>query len=153
MARSQSRPRPAAAPAPAPGFTPAEVAALMRAGVRLYEQWGLSDAQARVLLGDPSARTYARWKSGTPARLPSDTARRLSYLMGIHKALRYLFPDISTLGHLEYTVRLVATGRVHVKPTITHVLNGIESVPQAFEITANKGKYRAVNPAQVMFAP
>ena len=93
MARSQTRPRSAPAPAPVAGFTPAEVAALMRAGMRLFQQWGLNDAQARVLLGDPSARTYARWKSGEPARVPPDTARRLSYLMGIHKALRYLFKE------------------------------------------------------------
>ena len=66
------------------------------------------------------------------------------------RSLRYLFPDISTLAHLEHTVRLVASGRVRVKPTITHVLQGIESVPKAFEITANKGKYQAINPAQVM---
>ncbi len=66
------------------------------------------------------------------------------------RSLRYLFPDISTSAHLEHTVRLVATGRVRVTPTITHVLNGIESVPQAFEITANKGKFQAINPAQVM---
>jgi threonine dehydrogenase-like Zn-dependent dehydrogenase len=66
------------------------------------------------------------------------------------RSLRYLFPDISTLGHLEHTVRLVASGRVRLKPTITHVLSGIDSVPQAFEVTANKGKYRAINPAQVM---
>ena len=45
---------------------------------------------------------------------------------------------------------LVSSGRVRVKPTITHVLDGIESVPKAFEITANKGKYKAINPAQVM---
>ena len=66
------------------------------------------------------------------------------------RSLRYLFPDISTLGHLEHTVRLVASGRVRLKPTITHVLKGIDSVPQAFEITANKGAYKAINPAQVM---
>ncbi|HEX3148014.1 MAG TPA: alcohol dehydrogenase catalytic domain-containing protein [Gemmataceae bacterium] len=66
------------------------------------------------------------------------------------RSLRYLFPDISTQGHLEHTVRLVATGRVRLKPTITHVLSGIESVPQAFEITANKGQFKAINPAQVM---
>lgn len=65
------------------------------------------------------------------------------------RSLRYLFPDISTPEHLQHTVRLVASGRVHLKPTITHVLNGLQSVPQAFEITANKGKYRAINPAQV----
>jgi threonine dehydrogenase-like Zn-dependent dehydrogenase len=68
------------------------------------------------------------------------------------RSLRYLFPDISTQAHLLHTVRLVASGRVRVKPTITHVLAGIESVPQAFEITANKAKHQAVNPAQVLFA-
>jgi threonine dehydrogenase-like Zn-dependent dehydrogenase len=47
-------------------------------------------------------------------------------------------------------VRLVSSGRVRLKPAITHVLSGIESVPQAFEITANKGKFQAINPAQVM---
>jgi threonine dehydrogenase-like Zn-dependent dehydrogenase len=66
------------------------------------------------------------------------------------RSLRLLFPDISTLAHLEHTVRLVASGCVRLKPTITHVLHGLESVPQAFEITANKGKYHAINPAQVV---
>jgi threonine dehydrogenase-like Zn-dependent dehydrogenase len=79
---------------------------------------------------------------GAPLELNVDLLRE--------RSLRYLFPDISTRAHLEHTVRLVASGRVQLKSTITHVLNGIESVPQAFEITANKGKYQAINPAQVM---
>src|SRR5262249_49912173 len=79
---------------------------------------------------------------GAPLQLDIDLFRE--------RSLRYLFPDISTLAHLEHTVRLVASGRVRLKPTITHVLSGIESVPQAFEITANKGRYQAINPAQVM---
>ena len=66
------------------------------------------------------------------------------------RSLRYLFPDISTQAHLEHTVRLVASGRVQLRDTITHVLEGLASVPQAFEITANKGKYQAINPAQVV---
>ena len=33
---------------------------------------------------------------------------------------------------------------------LLQILNGLDKVPQAFEITANKGKYRALNPAQVM---
>jgi threonine dehydrogenase-like Zn-dependent dehydrogenase len=69
------------------------------------------------------------------------------------RSLRYLFPDISTLAHLEFTVRLVASGRVRLKPAIRHVLNGIEAVPQAFEITANKARFQAINPAQVMMCP
>ncbi len=66
------------------------------------------------------------------------------------RSLRYIFPDISTQAHLEHTVRLVATGRVNMQATVTHVLDGIDSVPRAFEITANKGTYKAINPAQVM---
>lgn len=79
---------------------------------------------------------------GAPFELDVDLLRE--------RSLRYVFPDISTLGHLEHTVRLVASGRVRLRPTITHVLTGLEAVPQAFEITANKGRYQAINPAQVM---
>ena len=79
---------------------------------------------------------------GAPFELDVDMLRE--------RSLRYVFPDISTLENLEHTVRLVASGRVRLKPTITHVLEGIDRVPEAFEITANKGKYQAINPAQVM---
>jgi threonine dehydrogenase-like Zn-dependent dehydrogenase len=81
---------------------------------------------------------------GSPLQLDVDLLRE--------RSLRLLFPDISTLAHLEHTVRLVASGRVRLKPTITHVLSGLEAVPQAFEITANKGKYQAINPAQVVLS-
>jgi threonine dehydrogenase-like Zn-dependent dehydrogenase len=79
---------------------------------------------------------------GGPLRMDVDLFRE--------RSLRYLFPDISTRAHLEHTVRLVATGRVRVATTITHILSGIEAVPRAFEITANKGMHKAINPAQVM---
>jgi threonine dehydrogenase-like Zn-dependent dehydrogenase len=79
---------------------------------------------------------------GAPMELDIDLLRE--------RSLRFLFPDISTLAHLEHTVRLVASGRVRLGPTITHVLHGLESVPRAFEITANKGTYQAINPAQVV---
>jgi threonine dehydrogenase-like Zn-dependent dehydrogenase len=79
---------------------------------------------------------------GSPLQLDIDRLRE--------RSLRYVFPDISTLGHLEHTVHLVASGRVRLAPTITHILSGIESVPQAFEITANKGRYKAINPAQIL---
>jgi hypothetical protein len=39
---------------------------------------------------------------------------------------------------------------VNMQATVTHVLSGIESVPRAFEITANKGAHKAINPAQVL---
>jgi len=79
---------------------------------------------------------------GGPLELDIDLLRE--------RSLRYLFPDISTRKHLEHTVHLVASGRVRLKESITHVLEGLESVPKAFEITANKGKFQAINPAQVV---
>lgn len=66
------------------------------------------------------------------------------------RSLRLLFPDISSLAHLEHTVRLVASGRIRLGPMLTHCLHGIESVREAFEITANKARYGAINPAQVL---
>jgi threonine dehydrogenase-like Zn-dependent dehydrogenase len=79
---------------------------------------------------------------GAPVLLDVDFLRE--------RSIRYFFPDVSTRAHLEHTVRLIASGRVRLKGTITHVLSGIESVPRAFEITANKADHRAINPAQVM---
>jgi len=79
---------------------------------------------------------------GAPVEFPIDLFRE--------RSLRYVFPDISTRAHLEYTVRLVASGRVDMKHTITHVLKGIDQVPKAFEITANKGRFQAINPAQIV---
>src|SRR5262249_8769864 len=79
---------------------------------------------------------------GGPLELDVDLMRVRSF--------QYLFHDVSTQAHLEHTVRLVSSGRIRLQSTITHSLPGIESVPLAFEITANKGKYAAINPAQVM---
>ncbi|MBV9735796.1 MAG: DUF2384 domain-containing protein [Acidisphaera sp.] len=84
------------APQRAPGgrsVTPAEAAAMLRAAFNLFDRWQLSDVQSRVLLGQPSAATYARWKQGRVGAVPGDTVWRLGDLMGIHKALRYMFTD------------------------------------------------------------
>lgn len=53
------------------------------------------DAEACILLGGISKRTYARWKEGEIGRLSIDQKTRLSVLMSIHKALRVLFTEKS----------------------------------------------------------
>ena len=84
-----------AKPAPQTGpVTSAEAAAMLRAVFRLFEKWGVSDTEARILLGQPSPSTLYRWKRGEIGTIPSDTVWRLADLMGIHKALRYLFADV-----------------------------------------------------------
>ncbi|MCP8884300.1 MbcA/ParS/Xre antitoxin family protein [Devosia sp. XJ19-1] len=74
-------------------ITDAEAHAMVRAVLRLFEHWQVSDNQARDILGGLAARTYARWKAGEVGRIDRDLATRLSLLMGIHKGLRYLFSD------------------------------------------------------------
>ena len=76
-------------------ITDEEGAALARAAVNLFRLWGITDAEACILLGGISKRTYARWKEGEIGRLSIDRKTRLSVLMGIHKALRILFTEKS----------------------------------------------------------
>jgi uncharacterized protein (DUF2384 family) len=76
-----------------PRITPEEAAAGARLAVRLFERWGLTDAEACVLLGGLAPRTWARWKTGEVGRIDADRAMRLSLLAGIHKGLRHLFTD------------------------------------------------------------
>ncbi len=78
---------------PGAALTRPEIEAMLRAAFRLFDRWGLGGADARALLGQPSLRTFQRWKAGQVADIPHDTACRLGDLMGIHKALRYLFTD------------------------------------------------------------
>ena len=76
-------------------ITDEEGEAMARAAVNLFRHWGITDAEACVLLGGVSKRTYARWKDGEIGRLTIDQKTRLSVLMGIHKALRILFTEKS----------------------------------------------------------
>ncbi len=89
-------PRPVRAtplPPAAGDLTQAEAAAMLRAAFNLFRLWHVGDAEARILLGQPSASTYYRWKRGEIGAVPHDTAWRLGDLMGIHKALRHMFTD------------------------------------------------------------
>lgn len=58
---------------------------------RLVDFWGLDTQQAMTLLGVTSRSTYMSWKAKTPTKLSPDTLERISYLLGMHKALRILF--------------------------------------------------------------
>jgi len=66
---------------------------MLRAVLNLFDKWNLTAAEARRLLGEPSERTYQRWRAGEVAALSLDTVFRLGTLLGIHKALRYMFSN------------------------------------------------------------
>jgi hypothetical protein len=91
MARSSAlRPLPGVLEATAP---PERDAVAIRAFFRLADLWGLTMEQARVLLGQPSRATAYNWKAGKVRGLPFDTVRRISYLLGIWKALQILYAE------------------------------------------------------------
>ncbi len=71
-------------------------AAGLRAFFNIAQDWGLSEQEQLVLLGQPSRSTYYKWKSAPQtADLKRDTLERLSYILGIYKALQILLPDLA----------------------------------------------------------
>ena len=68
-------------------------AAGLRAFFNIARDWGLSLDEQLVLLGAPGRSTFFKWKSAPEtADLKRDTLERLSYLLGIYKALQVLLP-------------------------------------------------------------
>lgn len=68
-------------------------AAGLRAFERIASAWHLTVAEQMRLLGIKSRSTYFKWRKDPAADLPTDTLERLSYLLGIYKALQLLFTD------------------------------------------------------------
>src|SRR6185437_1428132 len=65
----------------------------LRAFFRLAVRWNLKIAEQRKLLGDPPESTFYKWKREHDGALSRDTLERISYLLGIFKALAILFPQ------------------------------------------------------------
>ena len=59
----------------------------LRAFFKVSQIWELSNDQQMVLLGVSSNSTYFKWKKTQNGLLPKDTLERISYVLGIYKAL------------------------------------------------------------------
>lgn len=64
----------------------------LKAFFGITAKWGLNSEQERVLLGATKA-TFYRWKHHLDGALTRDTLERISYVLGIYKALRILLPN------------------------------------------------------------
>ena len=84
-----------ALPHPQTGFDPERLSsAALQAFFNLSARWGLTAAQERILLGSPPESTFFKWKAErTARRLGRDPLERISYLLGIVKALNLLLPS------------------------------------------------------------
>ena len=60
---------------------------------RLADAWTLRDEDARELLGGLSSSAFYEWKKNPDRVLEVDRITRISYLIGIYKALHILYGD------------------------------------------------------------
>jgi hypothetical protein len=64
----------------------------LRTFFRIAEAWGLSNDEQMTLLGTERS-TYYKWKRERDGLLSKDTLERISYILGIYKALHILLPN------------------------------------------------------------
>ncbi|GGC40455.1 dehydrogenase [Novosphingobium marinum] len=65
------------------------------------------------------------------------------------RSIRFAFPSVLTRALFERTVALASDGRVRVDPLIGCTLDGLERLPEAFDLTLNKSRHGLINPAQI----
>jgi hypothetical protein len=74
---------------------------LARLLMELFDRWKIAPADQAVLLGlsSQSRSTLARYRRGEPLADSADLLARAGHLLGIHKALRILFPQDLDLAY------------------------------------------------------
>ncbi len=68
-------------------------AAGLKAFLNIRERWNLRDQDSRTLLGGVSNGPYYKWKKQPERTLNADVLTRISYLIGIYKALNILYGE------------------------------------------------------------
>ncbi len=98
---------------------------------RIMERWGIRDEDARRLLGSISSGSFYELKRSAGKRsLSQDTLTRISFIIGIYKALHILYspklanawitcPNSNPMFHgltpLAYMLQLGQPGMMHVR--------------------------------------
>lgn len=67
--------------------------AALRVFFHIADLWKLSASEQRTLLGSPARSTFFKWKKEGATQIPRDTLERISYILGIYKALQILLPE------------------------------------------------------------
>lgn len=65
----------------------------LRTFFKIAERWNLNVDEQMKLLGITARSTYFKWKQDLDGRLTQDTLERISYILGIFKALNILLPE------------------------------------------------------------
>ena len=64
----------------------------LKAFFRITDEWGCTGEDQRKLLGNIGKTTLQKYKQLPPVRLSQDTMERISYIIGIYKAVQMLYP-------------------------------------------------------------
>ena len=80
----------------------------LRAFFNIVDRWKIRDEDARTLLGGVSNGPYYNWRKEPKRTLGADTLLRISYLVGIFKALNILYGEALA----DEWVRLPNTNRI-----------------------------------------
>ena len=83
--------KPGTRPSKTRGINDNAFAVGMRAFFQIADKWKLSSDEASSLLGRPARSTIHNWKTGDIPAQSLDLASRISYILGIFKALEILY--------------------------------------------------------------
>ena len=67
--------------------------AALKAFFKIAELWKLSVEDQMTLLGLTTRSTFFNWQKDPEVSVPKDTLERISYILGIYKALQILLPN------------------------------------------------------------
>jgi hypothetical protein len=65
----------------------------LRTFFHIAEKWELTNDEQMTLLGIDARSTFFKWKRDRDGLLSRDTLERVSYILGIYKALNILLPN------------------------------------------------------------
>ncbi len=94
----------------------------LRTFFRIARLWNLAVEEQMILLGLTARSTYFKWKKDPSTPLPKDTLERISYVVGIYKALQILLPDHKAAD--EWVRRPNAAPLFGGKPALDRMLSG-----------------------------
>jgi hypothetical protein len=94
----------------------------LRAFFRIARLWDLPVDQQMTLLGVTARSTFFKWKRDPDTVVPKDTLERISYILGIYKALQILLPDEAAAD--EWIRRPNAAPLFGGEPALARMLSG-----------------------------
>lgn len=65
----------------------------LRTFFNIAKAWALTETEQMKILGLRSRSTLNSWKSGAVTKISRDALERVSYVLGIYKAINILLPD------------------------------------------------------------